>query len=128
MEKYLNYALLGVIALFVLSVGDSPKGGFFLMAMLTAVVFPAVLAYRGKGYRGLYLGATLCSLLGAASCYGMSPTARDILAARASGDEAQIRGVEFMASYGSFVLLVWLAASFGTFLGAVLLRPPTNPR
>ena len=128
--------LLGVIAVIVVLVGadyacknDVLKAPPTLLplatigASLVALALPITLAVRGKGWRGLYLGTAVCLLLGTIGCFGLIPSAQSVALAQASGDRSQIAGTEFLLSVGGYAVAVWLAATLGAFLGAVMLRP-----
>jgi len=97
-------------------------GLLVLLAMACIVICIARSAYKGDGYRGLYVAIAIVCMAMSYGCFAITPTPRDMLVAVASKDETQIAGTRAMIAFGPTIGGLWLAGAFGGVLGAALFR------
>ena len=82
------------------------------------------MAYKGIGTRPLYVAGSLIALVGAAGCNMLIPSRLDIVQA---ADEVQRKGAQFLFDNGPPITIMWLAAAFGSLIGAIIYRRPAQP-
>lgn len=100
-----------------------------IFSLVFLVAIP-VLAYRGKGYRMLYLAAAVVAGAAGFLAVVLTPTRLELARSLASGNAADARGAQFMSDNFSGIALWLFAAAFGAFIGMIIFRaaPATAPK
>lgn len=93
-----------------------------LCALVTLVTIP-VQAYRGKGYRGLYLGIALAALVPGFGCNMMIGHTID----PSTVDARTLQGLMIIHDFGP-PFVVWMGCvCMGGLIGAAIWRTPSPP-
>jgi hypothetical protein len=98
--------------------------GLFLLCVLATLVIVPVMAVKGRGYPGLFLGWALIALVIAVVAGSMVGTRID---PRTATPE-QIRGLQAIDQVFPYVTVLFGALSVACLIGAALYRAPVVPR